>query len=126
MHKDLRYAQHHATNNLPDVKKALTQDLKNIYNNLGISHHLHTDSIKEEEGIWAQASIQDYAIAISPLLHASGKTPDVLGMSAKDAVFLLESKGYKVSIYGKGKVVSQSVKVGSTILKGSTIKLQLS
>ena len=33
--------------------------------------------------------------------------PDVIGMGLKDAVYLLESNGFKVSVTGKGRVRSQ-------------------
>ena len=53
------------------------------------------------------------------------KVPSVIGMGAKDAVYLLESKGLKVQISGMGKVKSQSIPAGNTINKGKTIQLRL-
>jgi cell division protein FtsI (penicillin-binding protein 3) len=38
------------------------------------------------------------------------RIPDVSGLSLKDALFLLENKGYKVLYQGKGKVASQDYK----------------
>lgn len=54
------------------------------------------------------------------------KVPDVKGMSAMDAVALLENLGMKVSITGNGKVKNQSIKKGEIITKGKVIKLELS
>jgi len=51
--------------------------------------------------------------------------PDVKGMSAKDATYLLESKGLKVSINGFGRVKQQSLKAGSILNKGSKVNLIL-
>jgi cell division protein FtsI (penicillin-binding protein 3) len=51
--------------------------------------------------------------------------PDVKGMTAKDAVYLLESKGFKVRLNGFGKVINQSVKAGSVYSKGSKVNLIL-
>lgn len=53
------------------------------------------------------------------------KVPRVIGMGAKDAVYLLESLGLKVRINGMGKVRSQSIPAGNTIVKGKTIQLKL-
>lgn len=125
MHKDLRFAKHYANNDLPCTPKAFTQDLSRIYNHLGISHHYHQDSISTAESVWAESNIQHNAIAIQPLLHTGGTVPDVTGMGAKDAVYLLESKGYKAIVQGKGKVIKQSVMAGTKLNKGKTIVINL-
>ena len=51
--------------------------------------------------------------------------PSVIGMGAKDAVYLLESIGLKTRLSGMGKVKSQSIPAGNTIRKGQTIQLRL-
>lgn len=51
--------------------------------------------------------------------------PSVIGMGAKDAVYLLESMGLKAHITGIGKVKSQSIPAGNTLRKGQTIQLRL-
>ena len=51
--------------------------------------------------------------------------PSVIGMGAKDAVYLLESKGLKVNLVGVGKVKSQSIANGTIIRKGQTITLTM-
>lgn len=52
--------------------------------------------------------------------------PDVLGMSLKDAVYVLEKQGLKVRIMGAGVITAQSIAPGSLIRKGQTIIIQLS
>ena len=47
-------------------------------------------------------------------------------MNITDAVFLLESMGWKVKFEGYGKVKYQSVKTGTELKKGSVINLTLS
>ena len=51
--------------------------------------------------------------------------PNVIGMGAKDAVFLLERLGLKVHISGMGKVESQNIPSGTILRKGQTITLKL-
>ena len=53
------------------------------------------------------------------------RVPNVIGMGAKDAVYLLESVGLKVQLSGIGKVKSQSIPAGNTLHKGKTIQLRL-
>lgn len=54
-----------------------------------------------------------------------GSVPDVIGMGAADAVFLLESAGLRVSVHGKGSVTSQSMPAGSHCSRGQTISINL-
>ncbi|UQT36359.1 PASTA domain-containing protein [Parabacteroides distasonis] len=46
-------------------------------------------------------------------------------MGAKDAVFLLEQAGLRVSLSGVGRVVSQSIQPGQRVSKGQTVLLTL-
>jgi cell division protein FtsI (penicillin-binding protein 3) len=52
-------------------------------------------------------------------------TPDVRGLGLKDAVYLLENFGLRVSAGGKGKVIYQSITAGSNFNKGQKIDIQL-
>lgn len=54
-----------------------------------------------------------------------GVVPDLKGMNVMDAVFLIESMGWKVTFTGRGLVDSQSVKAGTHLDKGKTIVLKL-
>jgi cell division protein FtsI (penicillin-binding protein 3) len=55
-----------------------------------------------------------------------GIVPDVKGLSLKDAVYLLENEGLKVSVQGRGTVQGQSLTPGIKINKGQLIILKLS
>ena len=125
LHKELKYVAHYTINDLPQSNKAYTDDLKLVLNQIGISNHLHNDSITEEESIWAKAEIQDKSVAIQPLLHNKGFVPDVKGMGLRDAIYLLESKGLTVRVKGVGKVVRQSVTPGTPLGLVKVIQIQL-
>ena len=51
--------------------------------------------------------------------------PDVTGMGAKDAVYLLESRHIKARVKGRGKVKSQSIHAGTAIKQGMVCELTL-
>ena len=51
--------------------------------------------------------------------------PDVDGMGARDAVYLIESMGVKVKLEGRGKVKQQSIEPGKTIRRGMKCTLKL-
>ncbi|HPG33554.1 MAG: transpeptidase family protein [Lentimicrobiaceae bacterium] len=67
----------------------------------------------------------DSTIKISPRPVMDAKTPDVTGMGARDATYLLESAGLKVQIRGKGQVKRQSVPAGTKARKGSNCIIEL-
>ncbi len=54
-----------------------------------------------------------------------GIVPDVEGMGAVDALYMLEYAGLRVEVSGRGKVVSQSLVAGSSFTKGQTIRIIL-
>ncbi len=54
-----------------------------------------------------------------------GTVPDVGGMGAKDAVYLLESNGMKVRISGRGTVKRQSPMPGQKLVRGTVCTLVL-
>lgn len=58
-------------------------------------------------------------------VYGRGLVPDVHGMGARDAVFMLESRGIKVALQGRGAVVKQGLAPGSRITKGMVCPLVL-
>ncbi len=80
---------------IPSVKNGNANDANEVLKQLGIDKRM----TKEDN-------------------YRQNITPDVTGMGAKDAVFLLESRGLKVKLRGRGKVRSQSYPAGKEIMKG--------
>ena len=54
-----------------------------------------------------------------------GLVPDCKGMTARDALRLLRSMGLKVRFSGQGKVVSQTPKARTQLVRGMTVTLEL-
>lgn len=54
-----------------------------------------------------------------------GKVPNCKGMTAKDAIALLHSKGYRVRINGYGKVKSQTPLAGQVLKSNGRVELTL-
>ena len=95
-------------------------DLKTVYAglDLGTQDYLH-----EED--WATIISETDNTHFESVEFKENLVPDVRGMRAKDAVYLLENMGIKTTLSGRGHVRSQSVKAGTTIKKGQSINLQL-
>ncbi len=79
-------------------------------------------------GYWRDMYVKNSTATLQvPADAAAGATiiPNVVGMGLKDAVYLAENKGLKVSITGRGRVVSQSLPAGATFKKGQQLTLFL-
>ncbi len=61
----------------------------------------------------------------SSTVSSASVTPNVVGMGLKDAVYLLENSGLKVTTAGRGRVVNQSIAAATNFKKGQTISLVL-
>ncbi len=78
-----------------------------------------------EDWDWCTTRNGEDGVEIAQLEMIDNLTPSVYGMGANDAVYLLESKGLRVQLYGRGKVYSQSKPRGSRYHKGETIMIKL-
>ena len=87
---------------IPEVKTGNSKYANQVLNQLGVNKRMPQDA-KYRQNI----------------------TPDVTGMGAKDAVYMLETRGLKVKLHGRGKVKKQSYPAGKEIVKGSECVLVL-
>lgn len=62
---------------------------------------------------------------VTPKTSEKGKVPSVIGLSAKEAVSILENNGLLARLDGAGYVVRQSVPAGSEYTSGQLINLTL-
>jgi cell division protein FtsI (penicillin-binding protein 3) len=106
-------------NNIPNIQKATAGDISSIYKFFGIQANA-------TGGNWISAAWDGSKAKLTETTVESGMVPDLKGMSLKDAIYLLESMGLKVSFTGIGNVVKQSIEPGTKITKGNTINIQLS
>lgn len=75
---------------------------------------------------WVKVSpSKNGGVTIQSIDLEKGVVPDLTGMNVMDAVYLVESMGWKVTFSGRGLVESQSVKAGTKLEKGETIILKL-
>ncbi len=106
---------------LPDVKKG---DPKCI---LRVAEELDLGNIKgDPETEMASAQKKGGHVVLAGESVAPGVVPDVRGMGAGNAIYLLENAGLNVKIKGIGKVKSQSLKPGAKYKSGQTVYLTLS
>lgn len=77
------------------------------------------------DGDYAKMETKELVTLSKTVNYDNNKMPEVTGMGARDAMYLLESSGIKVVIMGKGKVKKQSILPGATIKKGSKCIIEL-
>lgn len=128
--KDLRFEIRSAidstTNVIPSVKAGEMNETFLVLNKLKVPVRKEFSEQKKKE-VWGHAQAAPTAVILQDQTHSSSPTavPSVIGMGAKDAVYLLESKGLKVRLSGVGQVKNQSIAGGTRTVKGQTVSLTL-
>ena len=106
---------------LPAVKKGKSEDILRIAEELNIQN-----LIGKPNSQMASVSVQDSTVILTDNEIQAGKVPNVKGMGASNAIFLMENAGLKVKVKGIGKVKKQSLVPGSNYRNGQTVYLTLS
>ncbi len=103
----------------PVIQAGYQPDLVTICNEIGVSNHI------TEEADWVRAKIKDNSINWKKNEIQRGLTPNVVGMTLRDALYVLESNGFRVNISGEGRVKKQSILAGRRASKGDIIHIEL-
>ena len=74
---------------------------------------------------WVKTFTNEKQTMVEPIRVSNKVVPNLLGMGAKDAVFILENMGLNVQVQGRGKVISQNLKPGTLAKKGSSVMINL-
>jgi cell division protein FtsI (penicillin-binding protein 3) len=104
---------------IPDPRPAprmmYARHAKAFYPSLGIA----SAGVPNED--WVRPSYNGHQIMYTPVCpEDKGTIPDVKGMSARDAIFLLENLGCRVRVVGRGRVVRQSLLPGYRVAEGGS------
>tara|TARA_R110002072_G_scaffold303044_1_gene492087 strand:+ start:36203 stop:38311 length:2109 start_codon:yes stop_codon:yes gene_type:complete len=117
---------HKAVNANADIKKKLPiskdgnrSDILSIYRILDIPFTSSTDSE------WIKTDSRGSKVKTSKINIKKEVVPDVSGMVAKDAIFILENAGMIVKIKGFGRVTRQSIAPNTLIEYGKAIEIIL-
>jgi cell division protein FtsI (penicillin-binding protein 3) len=108
----------------PYSKDGNKYDILKILNTLGIKYS--QNSMQSSSNVeWVSTTARQNNIELNQRYVGRKTVPNVIGMSAKDAVFLIENTGMNARINGFGKVTKQTVPAGTPIFKGGLIELTL-
>ena len=113
---------------IPPVKRGNITDARLVLDRLDIRHEWDAkSSSRGDEPVWGKSATSGTIIQLSEssIDTSSGLVPDVRGLGAKDALYVLESCGLRVHMTGMGRVTSQSLAPRTAIGKGKSIHLTL-
>ncbi|MDD2490713.1 MAG: penicillin-binding protein [Bacteroidales bacterium] len=65
-------------------------------------------------------------LVIKDYIAIADSVPNVVNMGLRDALYILENRGYRVRFSGKGRIISQNPVAGSALQKNGIIEIQLS
>lgn len=117
---DIKLAKDSTAVLIPNVKKGDLVAAQKVLKGLGVEVKNAGDAQ------WGAANVADDKLVFEKSLKEDeGIVPNVIGMGARDAVYLLETRGLKVRIKGRGKVKGQSLSSGTKVVKGQSIMLEM-
>ncbi|MGB1039476.1 MAG: penicillin-binding transpeptidase domain-containing protein [Flavobacteriales bacterium] len=92
--------------NMPASKNGEREDLKLVFKALNVPV-----SFQSSDSKWISTFAKKEKVNLNK--KQIGEIPNTVGMGLKDAIYLLENKGYAVKVNGKGAVISQSQLAGN-------------
>jgi cell division protein FtsI (penicillin-binding protein 3) len=104
----------------PVIRSGQLKDLQLICNELGVSNHSGTDA----DWVLSRRNYNSVKWLENEILPS--RVPNVVGMTLRDALPLLENHGLRVLFKGKGRITRQSLEVGAQMSTGEKIVLELS
>lgn len=105
---------------LPDIKKGQSEDIMEVISALKLKN------VKgDPDSQWANIEVNEDVVTLTNNEIHEGIVPNVQGMGARSAIFLMENAGLQVRISGVGKVKKQSLTPGGKYQKGQTVLLTL-
>lgn len=113
---------------VPEVLKGNITDARYVLDELDIRHEWNAGTTyRSGKPVWGKAESGERGVELTDIAFdaTAGKVPNVRGLGAKDALYMLEACGLKVQLTGKGRVVSQSLSPGTAVRKGQTVHLRL-
>ncbi len=104
---------------VPSNRMVFTENANRIYRELGFV----VTSLPDE--MYSNPLVSREEVALQPVKISMEKMPNVRGMSARDAVCLLENLGLEVTLSGSGRVIAQAPVTGTAIRDEQNVVLEL-
>lgn len=124
---DAKDAKDEASILIPDVKRGNMLAADYVLNHFGFKvNNGWNGAYPFGAPVWGTVARGNKSLTISKGVTPSKNiVPDVHNMGARDAVYIMEERGIKVIIEGRGKVKEQSLAPGAEVKKGAVCTLRL-
>jgi len=107
-----------ASYDLPDLDVGAKEDMETVLDFFGLPRYGQTNSA------FTVIQSRSDSVILNQRTLPEGSVPSVVGMGLRDALYVLENRGLRVSFSGMGKVVQQSIRPG-TPARGQLVQLRL-
>lgn len=94
---------------LPESNSGYKKDFEKVFDYVGLEYKT------KKKGNWVEVDPFETKMLIDKKKIRKSVVPNVKGMGARDAIYVLENLGMNVEVTGVGKVVKQTIKPGSKI-----------
>lgn len=105
---------------VPQIKPGLREDVLTLSKDLDLKTQSENLTAERVEVVSDTATVH-----ITGESDIPGTVPDVIGMGANDAVYLLEEAGYTTKLTGFGRVFRQSPQPETPLAKGELVTLDM-
>lgn len=102
----------------PHTMNGYSKALGSVMSNLNLNFNARNAN-------WVKTITNETAMESEKLAVYKNRVPDLKGMGAKDAMYLLGQLGLRVQVKGRGRVIAQDISAGSSVKKGQMIRIQL-
>lgn len=92
----------------PVIRSGHAREINKICKELEVPHQETIEGFD-----WGKTRLVNGKVGWKSNTTRAGLIPDVVGMSLRDAIFVLENQGLNVLVKGKGRVISQSIPPGT-------------
>lgn len=103
---------------LPESNAGYKRDFERVFDYVGLEYKT------KKKGNWVEVDPFETKMLIDKKRISKSSVPNVKGMGARDAIYVLENLGMNVQVSGVGKVVKQTIIPGAKI-KGQDITIYL-
>lgn len=110
---------------LPTIKNGNMNAVSYLLDEMSIGIESGFRTSRKEEPQWGIAKKDSNTVVFTETDFAGDLVPNVIGMGAKDALYLMKKAGLSAKISGYGHVDAQSIKAGEKARKGAYILLTL-
>ncbi len=94
-------------------------DVKEILDYIGTGYKDWTDAD------WVVILNDNDSLSLGSRSTPNDKVPNVINMSLRDALYVLENKGFQAEVRGNGRIVAQVPKAGTALRDDKMVRIQL-